>query len=118
VLRRLKPCIAQGGVVVASIPNVRYYWNIRELLFEKQWRYRNYGILDRTHLRFFTKHSIADMFKEAGYEVERIDGINPFGSWKFSLLNLLLLGHIDDMRFEQFACVARPDPAARARNAP
>jgi 2-polyprenyl-3-methyl-5-hydroxy-6-metoxy-1,4-benzoquinol methylase len=106
LLRRLHTLLAPGGVVVASIPNVRYFFNLRELLMERQWRYRDYGIMDRTHLRFFTRYSIEDMFRDAGYAVRRIDGINGFKSWKFSMLNVLSLGHVADMRYEQFACVA------------
>lgn len=108
MLRNIQPLLAPGGVVVASIPNVRYFFNIRELLVDRQWRYRNYGIMDRTHLRFFTRYSMADMFVDAGYVVQKIEGINGFTSWKFSLLNALLFGHIEDMRHEQFACVAEP----------
>lgn len=108
MLRNIKLLLAPGGVVVASIPNVRYFFNMRELLVDRQWRYRDYGIMDRTHLRFFTRYSMADMFVDAGYVVQKIEGINGFTSWKFSLLNALLCGHIEDMRHEQFACVAEP----------
>lgn len=113
LLDRIRTLLVPGGVIVASIPNVRYFFNLRELLVDRQWRYRNYGILDRTHLRFFTKLSMEDMFVSAGYRIRRIEGINSFSSWKFSLLNALLLGHISDMRFEQFACVAELIEPAR-----
>lgn len=115
LLRNLHAHLAPGGVVVASIPNVRYFFNLRELLLERQWRYRDYGILDRTHLRFFTRYSIEDMFRDAGYTLRRIEGINGFKSWKFSLLNALSLGHVADMRYEQFACVAEAASHAGAR---
>lgn len=114
LLSCLRSILIPGGVVVASIPNVRYFFNIRELLVDRQWRYRNYGILDRTHLRFFTKYSIADMFADAGYYICKIEGINGYKSWKFSLFNSLLFGHISDMRYEQFACVATPVSEGRA----
>lgn len=107
LLQRLRKYMAPGGVVVASIPNVRYFWHVKEFLVEKQWRYRNFGIMDRTHLRFFTESSIRDLFEDAGYDVICLEGINGFRSWKFSLLATLLAGHIADMRFEQFGCVAR-----------
>jgi 2-polyprenyl-3-methyl-5-hydroxy-6-metoxy-1,4-benzoquinol methylase len=107
LLRDIQSYLTSDAVIVASIPNVRYLYHLREVLVDRQWRYRNYGILDRTHLRFFTKLSIIDMFVEAGYSIDCIQGINPQRSWKFSLLNAVLLNHIEDMQFEQFACVAR-----------
>ncbi len=65
-------------------------------------------IMDITHLRFFTVNSIRDMFTAAGYQVELLKGINyekmPL---TFHLLNLILLNGIIDMRYVQFACVAR-----------
>ena len=73
----LKP----DGVIVASIPNVRYIENLRHLLFEMDWNYEDMGIRDRTHLRFFTKKSILRTFEEAGYQVLRIKGINPRYWW-------------------------------------
>lgn len=108
VLRKIKSNLADDGSVVSSIPNIRYYYALREVLIEKQWRYRDYGIFDRTHVRFFTQASIVDMFDSSGFDILQIQGINAFKSWKFSLLNRLLFGHLSDMRFEQFACVAKP----------
>ncbi len=96
------------SVVVASIPNFRYWDNMRELLFDKDFRYADAGILDRTHLRFFTRKSIGDFLTQAGYEILSIAGINPTRSRKFKLVNLALLNSVSDMRFMQFGVVARP----------
>ena len=77
------------------------------LLGEWRWDYADEGILDRTHLRFFTRSSMVRLFEEAGYPVESTQGINPTGSLKFKVVNLLTLGRWADMRYLQFACVAR-----------
>ena len=66
------------------------------------------GPLDRTHLRFFTRSSLVRLFTEAGFDTVRMQGINPTGSLKFKLANLVTLGRWADMRWLQFACVARP----------
>jgi len=60
------------GRVVASIPNIRFYAVIARLLFNR-WGYRESGILDSTHLRFFTLPTIRRMFEQAGYEIERVE---------------------------------------------
>ncbi len=108
VLKRIKTNIVNKGTVVASIPNVRYWDNIKSLLLYKQWDYEEHGILDRTHVRFFTVKSIQKMFVECGYEPILIEGINGSQfSWKFRLVNSVLNHSLDDVQFRQFACVAR-----------
>ena len=107
-LNQLKPHFTKEGRILASIPNVRNFHNLKEVLLRKDWQYKDDGILDRTHLRFFTKKSMIAMFEEQGYEIEKIEGINHTGSRTFKLLNLLTLGSQRDMAFEQFAIVAKP----------
>ena len=110
LLAALRPALATEGRVVASIPNVRHFPNVVNLVVHGRWDYTDEGILDRTHLRFFTRSSMGRLFHEAGYTVEKMTGINPTGSLKFKLMNLLTLGRWSDMRYLQFAvrAVARP----------
>jgi 2-polyprenyl-3-methyl-5-hydroxy-6-metoxy-1,4-benzoquinol methylase len=65
----LKP----GGQVLASIPNVQHYSIILGLL-RGEWEYADEGLLDRTHLRFFTLKSIKALFADAGLETFEIRG--------------------------------------------
>lgn len=107
-LRSLRKYLKDGGYVVSSIPNVRHFENMKNLLIKKKWEYVDSGILDRTHLRFFTSKSIKEMFEISGYDVVSIDGINGGKfPWKFGLLNVVFLNLLNDMRYLQFACVAR-----------
>jgi SAM-dependent methyltransferase/glycosyltransferase involved in cell wall biosynthesis len=59
------------GQVVASIPNIGHWTIIRDLL-KGQWQYQNEGLLDRTHLRFFTFGSIQDLFSQAGLKIHNL----------------------------------------------
>jgi 2-polyprenyl-3-methyl-5-hydroxy-6-metoxy-1,4-benzoquinol methylase len=68
VLRRVRPFIAESGVVIASIPNIAH-GSVRLALLGGEFRYRDWGLLDDTHLRFFTRSSIQDLFEETGYVV-------------------------------------------------
>ena len=72
VLARLVEMLPEGGVVVASLPNIRNLSVILELL-GGHWRYLEAGILDRTHLRFFTLAEAQEMFVKAGLKVERVE---------------------------------------------
>ncbi len=68
VLRRVRPFLAENGVVIASIPNIAH-GSVRLALLGGEFRYRDWGLLDDTHLRFFTRSSIQDLFEETGYAI-------------------------------------------------
>lgn len=99
--------LAEGGAVVASIPNILHFYNILEILKSQDWRYTDAGIMDKTHLRFFTKKSIERMFRQCGFSDLNIIGINESHGLKFSLVNFLSLGYINGMRYIQYAVIAR-----------
>jgi 2-polyprenyl-3-methyl-5-hydroxy-6-metoxy-1,4-benzoquinol methylase len=109
-----KKLLRDGGVVVASIPNVRYFATMWDLLVHKNWKYADWGVLDRTHLRFFTQRSIVATFSNLGYKIKCIEGINSLENFhpgllsRFRFLNRILFNQIEDMRYLQFAVVARP----------
>jgi len=106
LLRAARRVLAPGGQLVASIPNVRHFPHLYDLAVRGAWEYGDEGILDRTHLRFFTRASIQGMFTRCGYRLVRQEGINPTDAWRWRLFDLLTLGRARDMRFLQFACVA------------
>ncbi len=108
VLLAVKDKLAPGGTVVCSIPNVRFFRNLFDLVIRGQWRYEEAGILDKTHLRFFTKRSIAEMFSSLGYRILCLEGINPTPSWRVSLFISATFGLFTDTRYLQFGCVAEP----------
>lgn len=68
VLARASCLLAPRGYVVASVPNVAH-GSIRLALLAGQFRYTELGLLDRTHLRFFTREGLERLFREAGYRV-------------------------------------------------
>jgi SAM-dependent methyltransferase len=71
VLREAAAVLAPGGVVVASVPNVQNLDVLRRLL-RGRWDYRERGILDRGHLRFFTLSTIRDLFAQAGLTITHV----------------------------------------------
>ena len=110
VLLQVKRVLQPHGSVVSSIPNVRHFPVFKNYFLGADWQYQKWGVLDRTHLRFFTKSSIERMFAETGFRTSQIEGI--FGEplpWKAALLNRLLGGRLTDMQYERFACVALPN---------
>lgn len=69
VLQTIRGSLKPGGRVLASIPNVMHY-TVVDALLHGRFTYEAAGILDRTHLRFFTLLEIRRMFWAAGYELE------------------------------------------------
>lgn len=65
VLRQAGPLLAPGGFVVASIPNITH-GAVRLALLQGRWQYRQLGLLDDTHLRFFTRSSVETLLRSAG----------------------------------------------------
>ncbi len=103
--------LAPGGVVVASIPNLRHIDNLVHILKDKDFRYEMYGIRDATHLRFYTEKSIYALFEQSGFDVVSLEGINE-DWWIPSIMRRaafrLFPNYLRDTRFMQFAVVARP----------
>lgn len=73
VLKAAKDYLNPEGIIIASIPNVRHLDTIYHLLVKGRWPYRERGIHDRTHLRFFTKQNIVELFTSAGLAIETIE---------------------------------------------
>ncbi|MEE7441366.1 class I SAM-dependent methyltransferase [Methylobacterium oryzae] len=78
MLREVKNSLAPDGRVLASIPNVAH-WTVRAQLLFGNFNYKPTGIMDATHLRWFTRRSVRRLFEAAGYEVEDIRG--AAGGW-------------------------------------
>lgn len=73
LVRRHRELLTPGGVMAACIPNVQYWRVLRDLLAGR-WVYQDAGVLDRTHLRFFTAESAVALFANAGMRVEKVIG--------------------------------------------
>jgi len=71
VVVALDRSLAGDGRVIVSVPNVAHVW-VRLSLALGRWNYADRGILDRTHLRFFTKRSFLAFLRDAGLDVEEL----------------------------------------------
>jgi predicted TPR repeat methyltransferase len=104
LLKKHRESLNDCGFVIASIPNVQYYKIIFDLIMGK-WTYQNQGIMDQTHLRFFTKESIKNMYSFAGYDILNISG-NLCG-WKTTFINKITLGFFERFFIVQYLVVAQ-----------
>ena len=67
-LKRYLRWLAPGGSVIVSLPNVGL-WSVRFAHLLGRWEYDETGVLDRTHLRFFTRKSARWLAREAGLQI-------------------------------------------------
>ncbi|HWG47839.1 MAG TPA: class I SAM-dependent methyltransferase [Gemmataceae bacterium] len=105
VLREAADVLAEGGVVVASIPNVQNIDVLRRLV-RGRWQYRERGITDFGHLRFFTLQTIRELFAQAGLSVEHVGHIYRRSWWR-ELLCVLTAGRARAFWTRQYLVVGR-----------
>jgi len=105
ILIKLKPFLKKDGILIASIPNIQHYTIIYRLIFGK-WQYSDAGLLDKTHLRFFTLNTIKELFSETGYKIIRIQR-NYLYSKLIIIITLSLIKLFKNFLTLQYIIVAR-----------
>lgn len=73
LLRTLTSFLCEEGLVISSIPNVRHYTTLFQLACRGNWPYRNRGIHDKSHLRFFALRNVKDLFHHSALTIIEIE---------------------------------------------
>ena len=78
-VQRMYELLRPGGSILISVPNIRHYSVLLPLLWHGTWRYEETGIMDRSHLRFFSRDSAREMLTRSGFVIKgSVDnGIKP-----------------------------------------
>ncbi len=90
VLAKFRKCLAEHGRVVVSVPNIAT-WNIRLGLLSGKFHYTKTGLMDETHIRFFTSKTARQLVLKAGYRIINFD-VTPNVSYAFIDLIRTLFG--------------------------
>jgi 2-polyprenyl-3-methyl-5-hydroxy-6-metoxy-1,4-benzoquinol methylase len=101
-VRRIDSLLKPGGQLIISVPNLRNYHILFDLAFRGKFSYSESGILDRTHLRFFTRTTAVELVQSAGAEVTAVIGTET-KTWQKRLLARAGLG---DLLAKQFLLTA------------
>lgn len=112
ILVAMRKQLKDDGTLVISVPNIAN-WTIRLSLLAGRFTYKDRGILDRTHLRFFTVSTLRRLLEDSGFDVDDIIAAVPVPFVKSS--SLARVGHIvGNLRPNFFAynmiAVAHPRP--------
>ena len=114
VLVRIRPFMKPGALVLASSPNVSHSSVIWQLL-RGRFDLADEGVMDRTHLRWFTPATYAQMFRDCGYDVDRTFPIKPLALRQ--RIYSAMLGGADHFHIRQI-CVQAHVPGASAVGGP
>lgn len=106
-LKRYLQWLKPGGEIVVSIPNVRNIALLYNLVLRGRWRYEESGLLDRTHLRFFTRAEILELLADTGLEIELIRENREKLSLARRILAAPVLALIPDLGVCQYVIRAR-----------
>lgn len=71
VLAKLTRCLTPNGVIIISLPNIQHYSVTVPLLFAGRWRLADSGLMDKTHMRWFTRSAARDMINQAGLVIDQ-----------------------------------------------
>jgi rhamnosyltransferase len=110
VLAKLQRKLKPGGVAVLSLPNVRHHSALLPLLLLGDFKYQTEGVLDSTHLRFFTKTSAIRFVEDCGFELLAYDHTGAkrgLGGWA----TRLTLGTMKEFFIYQHLLLIRPRPS-------
>jgi SAM-dependent methyltransferase len=96
-----------GARLVLTIPNMRHLLLLVNLLIAKDWPYTEVGLMDRTHLRWFTEKSLRKVLTKYGYKIEAFERMQPTfftnNQLKIAIANLVTLVLGQDCRYVYFA---------------
>ncbi|MGH9717541.1 MAG: class I SAM-dependent methyltransferase [Candidatus Acidiferrales bacterium] len=99
VLRKIRPLLRDGASVFASSPNVSHY-RVIAMLVRGQWTLADRGVMDRTHLRWFTPSNYRSLFESCGYQVDSVKELSPL-SWKARAAMAVAFGRLRHLFFTQ-----------------
>ncbi|MFT6875371.1 MAG: 2-polyprenyl-3-methyl-5-hydroxy-6-metoxy-1,4-benzoquinol methylase [Granulosicoccus sp.] len=108
LLSNISAKLSDNGIVVASIPNIMHHKVLWNLIFKHDFRYENAGVMDETHLRWFTRKSMMRLFSDAGFINVKTDPVFKTKSFRPLVMQIATLGLIGrDISYPQFIVSAK-----------
>jgi 2-polyprenyl-3-methyl-5-hydroxy-6-metoxy-1,4-benzoquinol methylase len=104
VLSKIHKFLKAGGVIILSIPNFREFFTLYTIVVKADFAYSEYGILDKTHLRFFCKKNILALLTGTSYKPLSLHSTYISGSMR--TLNKLTFNLFKDFLTKQYLVVA------------
>lgn len=109
IIKYCKEKLTEHGSIIACIPNLMHI-SIMQQLLNGKFQYQDTGLLDRSHIHFFTYYEILSMFQEEGFIVEEVRSVSePLTEEQERLIGKLLelSNHVDEHMYNTFQYVVR-----------
>jgi 2-polyprenyl-3-methyl-5-hydroxy-6-metoxy-1,4-benzoquinol methylase len=106
VTLHLKP----GGTIIITLPNIRHHTVVLPLLLKGQWQYEEAGIMDRTHLRFFSRHSALALLTHTDLEPAQCTALSFAGNRLKKAMNQATLRIFEGLITPQYLLSATKKP--------
>ena len=107
VLNKIKSKLNRNGYVVMVVPNIRNIKVLNQIIFKKDFKYQDTGVISNKNIRFFTRRSLFDTINKAGYFTITLKGLNPDNSLDYAVKNTLTFNNLYDCKHEKFLCVLK-----------
>jgi 2-polyprenyl-3-methyl-5-hydroxy-6-metoxy-1,4-benzoquinol methylase len=105
MLNKIFDWLKKDAIFISSIPNIRYWRILKDLIILGKWDYTEAGILDKTHLRFFTKRTYIEMIITSKFTITYNE--MWLNSKKKRFLNRCTLGIFEELLGSQIMVVAK-----------
>lgn len=103
VVQKLKELLKPNGLLIVSCPNIRYYETFVNIFIKGSFKYADFGLFDRTHLRFFCRKDLVKMLSLPGLKVKSITpSFKFYRRSKYFILNAITLGLFEQLLALQY----------------
>jgi methionine biosynthesis protein MetW len=106
ILKDLTIYLKDGGRMLISMPNIKHYSVVRDLICNDKWEYQKLGQLDVTHIRFFTLTELRKLVEKSGLVIETVE-CNLAASFKMRWLNRLFFNKLHSFLVSQYLVCAK-----------
>jgi 2-polyprenyl-3-methyl-5-hydroxy-6-metoxy-1,4-benzoquinol methylase len=111
VINKLANVLKAGGLMIASVPNIRYYPAMVKIFLKGSFKYERSGTFDKTHLRFFCKKDLIELFQQPGLTLYAITPIINFQSLKSKgfYFNKITNGLFEEFLSQQYVLTVKKE---------
>lgn len=110
-IEKLSKYLKRNGIFIVSIPNIRFISSFTKIFIKGDFGYEAQGLFDKTHLRFFCKKNIKQMFSTDSLKVDSITPIDKLWDdgkvYKKNIFNKITFGKFEEFLTVQYIVVAR-----------
>jgi SAM-dependent methyltransferase len=114
-VKKAKRYLAKGGIFIASIPNIREYNSLFNIVIKGDFRYSDAGIMDRSHLRFFCRKNMLKMIGDV-FRILEVRTVPELARGEAALFNRLTLRLFEEFLVLQYIIVACNESSRFDRN--